>query len=176
MTSVSSTFELIDDDGVFVATTRKNLVALCPPKFEYEFPGIFVAALRSGHAIPWGSPMESHSQLTLRTHLEPGSAPRTPRAGFLEIPHRDELVVLPWSTLTLALDGDGGEVRAPARLATALPAPPGWYELFVAPPVVLDGHPRGVDLRWALDLVPLAAPPSSDALAVLEVLSFELDD
>ena len=39
--------QITDDDGVLILATEANLRALCPPHFDYAFPGVVLDGLRT---------------------------------------------------------------------------------------------------------------------------------
>lgn len=163
MTEVAR-FQIVDDDGAFVLSTRASLRALCPAEFDYAFPGVLLDGLRSGRLAMWQVPMESVSEFVIdRSTTRPAGAPM-----YIEVPAGDACLVAPWSQITMAFDGNHGEVENLPGLVGVFHAEPGWYEVYVQAPAEADPL-SGAELTWSVTLVPLPEPPASESLVSLSI-------
>lgn len=163
-------FQLTDDDGVFVVSSLSHLRAMCPASFDYKFPGILLDALRRGAAIAWQAPEESLSQFDVRIAPTP-TACSGQMVGFVSCDEGEPLIFTTWSTFTLAMHFRAGIVDIRPGLAEAVAVPPGWYAVYVEPPVAALPNPDYVSLEWRVELISTSKPPPS-ALGALEIVRF----
>lgn len=152
--------QITDDDGVLILATEANLRALCPPHFDYAFPGVVLDGLRTGHLVAWRVSMAAISDVEITSTLleECAAGPM-----YLEVRPDDRCVLLPWSQLTMAFDSHGGEVEPIPGLVECFTLAAGWYEVRVAGPTI-PHQGTGAELAWSVSLRPTNAPEPGSLL------------
>ena len=148
-------FSLLDDDGVLVVSTIRQMESWKSRDFGYEYPEELIAEMQEGRAFAWEVDGEDECDIELRfTKIE--NANEESRLGpfLLTALEDDQVVVMPYSQFTFAADCAAGEVKDIERLSFRIPIKAGAHHLYVT---------STGEAEWLLEIV------SDDGTALLEI-------
>jgi hypothetical protein len=102
---------LVDDDGVLVISTVRQMEYWKDHDFDYDFPRELLEQIEHGRIVAWESGGEGEHSVTISSPSTPSST-QTEKTGpfLLRILDQDAFVIMPYSQFTYAADCAEGEV------------------------------------------------------------------
>ena len=120
---------IIDDDGVLVVSTKRQMLSIGAKGFDYDFPGELLAHMSAGAIVAWETRSEDEDAVEVVFADNPH--PTSHGAFLLTALADDGGLVMPYSQFTYAVDCAGGVVSDRPGLAFSFPIGPGKYHVFV---------------------------------------------
>ena len=152
---MSSKFRLVDDDGVLVVSTIRQMESWKSRDFSYEYPEELVGEMQAGRSVAWECEGEDEHNVELRfTKAEHVDEHSSLGPFLLSVLEDDQIVVMPYSQFTFAADCADGEVKDIDGLSFRTPIQSGTHHLYIT---------STGEAEWLLEVV------SDDRTPLLEI-------
>jgi hypothetical protein len=120
---------LVDDDGVLVVSTTRQMAVIGSRGFDYDFPGELLALMVEGRIVAWETGGEDDFPVEVVFADKP---PAGSHGAFrLSVLADDTGIVMPYSQFSYAADCADGVVAVTPGLALRFPISSGEHHVFL---------------------------------------------
>jgi hypothetical protein len=129
---MTSKCNLVDDDGVLIISTTRQMEFWKDQAYEYDFPSEVIGHMREGRIVAWESGGEDDHSVEVRfLTVAPTRDKRTIGPFLLTALLDDHFIAMPYSQFTYAADCAEGEVTDVAGLAFKIPIDAGAFHVYI---------------------------------------------
>ncbi len=154
---------LVDDDGVLVISTTRQMEFWKDHAFEYDFPDEVIAHMREGRIVAWESGGEFDHSVEVRfLSTAPTLDKRSIGPFLLNALPDDQFIAMPYSQFTYAADCAEGQVTDTEGLAFKVPIVSGRFHVYIQK--IKEGD-------WIIQLLPEDGSPLSPIQEALPEVS-----
>ena len=127
---MTSNCEFVDDDGVLVVSTSRQMEFWKDHDFEYDFPDELIGHMREGRIFAWESGGEDRHSVEIRFLQDPPIPDVRSIGPFLlnALPD-DQFIAMPYSQFTYAAACSEGQVKDIAGLSFKAPIGEGRFHV-----------------------------------------------
>lgn len=126
------TCKLIDDDGVLVISTTRQMEYWKDQKFDYGFPREVLGHMREFRIIAWQSGWEGKCAIVVTFPSTPPLPARGIGPFSLSALEKDQFIIMPYSQFTFATARKAGVVWDMEGMSYRFEIPQGHYHIYIS--------------------------------------------